>query len=64
MNSIKDFTGYRVWSSSSCCQRLNGKIVEKTVRKAFPDDDESTLYIVKVKGVKSYQQLYENEMYA
>jgi hypothetical protein len=63
MNSIKDFTGYRVWSSSSCCQRLNGKIVEKTVRKAFPDDDESTLYIVKVKGVKAYQQLYENEMY-
>lgn len=63
MSNIKDFTGYHVWSSSSCCQSLNGKIVERTVRKAFPDDDESTLYIVKVKGVKAYQQLYENEMY-
>jgi len=37
--------------------------VEKTVKKAFPDDDESTLYVVKVKGVRAYQQLYENEMY-
>ena len=63
MNNIKDCTGYHVWSSSSCCQNINGKIVERTVRKAFPDDDESTLYIVKVKGVKAYQQLYENEMY-
>ena len=32
------------------------------VKKAFTDD-ESTLYIVKVKGVKAYQQLYEDEMY-
>ena len=63
MNNIKDFTGYHVWSSSSCCQGLNGKIVERTVRKAFPDDDESTLYVVKLKGVSGYQQLYEDEMY-
>ena len=63
MNNIKDFTGYCVWSSSSCCQNLNGKIVERTVRKAFPDDDESTLYVVKLKGVSGYQQLYEDEMY-
>ena len=62
-DNIKDFTGYHIWSLSSCCQNLNGKIVEKTIRKAFPDDDKSTLYIVKVKGVKAYQQLYENEMY-
>ena len=60
---MKDFVGYYVYSSSSCCSHLNGKIVEKTIRKAFPEDDESTLYIVKVKGVKAYQALYENEMY-
>lgn len=58
---MKDFTGYHVWSSS--CSHLNGKVVEKTIKKAFPDDDESTLYVVKVKGVRGYQQLYEDEMY-
>ena len=63
MDNAKDFTGYRVWSSSSCCSSLNGKIVERTIRKAFPDDNESTLYVVKLKGVKGYQQLYEDEMY-
>ena len=59
---MKDFTGYRVFSTSSCCSRLNGKLIEKTIRKAFAKDHESTLYIVKVKGVRGYQQLYENEM--
>lgn len=63
MNNIKDFTGYRVYSTSSCCQNLNGKFVERTIRKAFPDDNESTLYVVKLKGVKGYRQLYEDEMY-
>lgn len=58
---MKDFTGYIIYSSS--CPHLNGKAVEKTIRKAFPDDDESTLYVVKVKGVRGYQQLYEDEMY-
>lgn len=58
---MKDFTGYHVWSAS--CQHLNGKVIEKTIRKAFPEDDESTLYVVKIKGVKGYQQLYEDEMY-
>ena len=42
---IKDFTGCAVYSASSCCQQLNGKTVERTIRKAFPDDIESTLYI-------------------
>ena len=60
---MKDFTGYHVYSSSSCCSHLNGKTIEKTIRKAIPDDDESTLYVVKVNGVKAYQQLYEDEMY-
>lgn len=60
---MKDFTGYHIYSTSSCCQRLNGRTVERTVRKVFPDDDESTLYVVKVKGVNTYQQLYEDEMY-
>lgn len=59
---LKDFTSYRVCSTSTCCLRINGKIVDKTVRKAFPNDDESTLYIVKLKGVRSYYQLYEDEM--
>lgn len=59
---IKDFTGYRVFSTSSCCSNLTGKLVVKTIRKAFPNDTESTLYIVKIKGVRSYQQLYEDEM--
>lgn len=60
---MKDFIGYHVWSSSSCCSNINGKIVEKTIKKVFPYDSESTLYVVKVKGVRAYQQLYENEMY-
>ena len=60
---MKDFTGYHIWSASSCCCSLNGKMVEKTIKKAFPDDNESTLYVVKVKGIRAYQQLYENEMY-
>ncbi len=58
----KDFTGYKVFSVSSCCHSINGKSVERTIRKAFPKDNGSTLYIVKVKGVRSYQQLYEDEM--
>ena len=59
---IKDFTGYRVFSTSTCCFTLNGKLVERTIRKALPEDPESTLYIIKVKGVRGYQQLYEDEM--
>ena len=59
---MKNFTGCRVFSPSSCCQTLNGRIIEKTIKKAFPDDNESTLYIVKIKGTKGYQQLYEDEM--
>lgn len=59
---IKDFTGRIVFSTSSCCYNINGKLIEKTIRKAFPKDPESTLYIIKVKGVRGYQQLYEDEM--
>ena len=59
---IKDFTGYTIYSAASCCQSFNGKAVERTIRKAFPNDNESTLYIVKVKGVIGYLQLYEDEM--
>jgi len=60
---MKDFTGFYIYSASSCCQNLNGKMIDKTIRKAFPDDNESTLYVVKVNGVNAYQQLYEDEMY-
>ena len=62
MKELKDFAGYTVCSTSDCCQNINGKIVEKTVRKAFPDDNGSTLYIVKLKGIREYIQLYECEM--
>ena len=64
MNSVvKDFAGYIIYSPSLESTGLNGKVVERTVRKAFPNDDESALYISKVKGVRSHCQLYEDEMY-
>ena len=59
---IKDFSGYVVCSGSRCCQKYNNKIVEKTIKKAFPTDRASTLYIVKVKGVRDHLALYEDEM--
>ncbi len=59
---VKNFSGYVVASGSACCQNFNNKVVERTVRKAFPNDSESTLYIVKIKGVKAYLALYEDEM--
>ena len=60
--SVKDFSGYVVASGSDCCQQYNNKVVERTIRKAFPDDPESTLYVVKVKGVRDHLALYEDEM--
>jgi hypothetical protein len=62
INHIKDFSGYIVASGSACCKNFNNMVVERTIRKAFPDDLCSTLYIVKVKGVKAYLALYEDEM--
>ena len=62
-SKIKDFSGYKVFFLCSSCKKLNGKIVERTIRKAFPDDTDSTLYVVKLKGVRAYVELYENEMY-
>lgn len=59
---IKDFSGYVVASGSACCTPYNNKVVEQTIRKAFPNDSESTLYIVKVKGVRDHLALYEDEM--
>ena len=61
-NKLKDFSGCKVQSKSTVCQDIIGKIVERTVRKAFPDDDDSTLYIVKLKGIREHVQLYEDEM--
>lgn len=61
--TIKDFSGYRVFSTSKCCEKYNGKIVERTIKKAFPNDNTSTLYVVKIKGVKNHLELYEDEMY-
>jgi hypothetical protein len=60
---MKDFSGYRIYSSSLVMQSYNGKMVIKTIRKAIPNDDESTLWIVKVKGIKGYLEVYEDEMY-
>lgn len=62
-SKTKDFSGYRVFSTSSCCEKYNGRIVERTIKKAFSNDDSSTLYVVKLKGVKNHIELYENEMY-
>ena len=59
---MKDFSGYTIWSGSSVMTKYNGKKVVKTIRKALPDDD-STLWIVKVRGVKGYLGVYEDEMY-
>ena len=59
---IKDFSGYAVASGSAYCKNFNNKVVERTIRKAFPNDITSTLYIVKVKGVRDYLALYEDEM--
>ena len=60
--TIKDFKGYKVFSISSCLKLYNGKMVEKTIKKAFPKDDDSTLYVVKLEGIKKYFELYEDEM--
>lgn len=59
---IKDFSGYLVASGSACCKNFNNMVVERTIRKAFPNDRTSTLYVVKVKGVRDYLALYEDEM--
>ena len=58
--SIKDFSGCTIFSSA--CTEYNNKVIKRTVRKAFPNDSDSTLYIVKVKGVRGYLALYEDEM--
>ena len=58
----KDFTGYKVFSTDSGMESYNGRIVERTIRKAMEDRD-STLYVVKLKGIRGYMDLYENEMY-
>ena len=60
---MKDFAGYTIWSTSSVMKTYNGKKVAKTIRKAFPNDDDSTLWIVKVSGVKWYLEVYEDEMH-
>ena len=62
MTSIKNFSGYIVASDSACCASYNNKVVEQTIKKAFPNDRTSTLYIVKVKGVRDHLALYEDEM--
>jgi len=59
----KDFVGYKIFSTSSSVEPYNGKIIERTIEKCFPNDNDSTLYVVKVKGVRHKLQLYEDEMY-
>jgi hypothetical protein len=60
---VKDFTGYKIFSRASCVEPYNYKIIERTIKKAFPNDNSSTLYIVKVQGESKYLQLYEDEMF-
>lgn len=56
---IKDFSGYM----TVCPYPLyNLKMVERTVRKAEPDDPSSTLWVLKLKGVHEYVCLYESEL--
>lgn len=62
INYVKDFSGYLVASGSASCKNFNNMVVERTIRKAFPTDRTSTLYIVKVKGVRDHLALYEDEM--
>lgn len=64
INPVKDFSGYMICSGSLTCKNFNGKIVEKTIRKAFPKDTGSTLYIVKLVGSKMHMAFYEDEMIA
>ena len=59
---LKDFSGYIV-KSEQLGDDINGKVVERTIRKAFPYDEDSTLWIVKVKGIRFHLELYEDEMY-
>lgn len=42
---------------------LYGKVIEKVYGKAFPDDDKSTLWIVKLQGKRGKYEIYEDEMY-
>lgn len=42
---------------------LNGKIIESVYEKAFPDDPNSTLWIVKLQDKRGKYEIYENEMY-
>jgi len=56
----ENFAGYKIFSTSSCVEHHNGKVIEKTIRKAF---QWCTLYIVKVKGLNYHLQLYKDEMY-
>jgi hypothetical protein len=60
---LKEFNGFKIFSTSSCVDPYNGKIIERTINKAFPNNEESSLYVVKVCGVKNNLELYENEMF-
>jgi len=31
----ENFAGYKIFSTSSCVEHHNGKVIEKTIRKAF-----------------------------
>ena len=48
---------------SSSFPHLNGKKITRVVRKAFPKDEESTLWIVQLDGKRKNYQIYEDEMY-
>lgn len=41
---------------------LWGFKIERVIKKAFPNDNESTLWVVKLKGKRGYCQIYEDEM--
>lgn len=41
---------------------LNGKCITKVVKKAFPYDKQSTLWIVQCDNKRRNYQIYEDEM--
>lgn len=60
---MKDFSSHKIFSTSSSVTPYNGKTIERTIKKAFPNDNESTLYVVKAEGIRKHLELYEDEMY-
>lgn len=58
---MEEMIGKQVYSASF--PFLNGKIIKEICYKSLPDDDESTLWTVKLQGMRGRFEIYEDEMY-